>query len=850
MRLFLLVLLGLWLGLGPLRAQTASPPPAGTAAELSPEALARLLEDDASRAALIARLRAAGATTGSATPEMPALLAPEPEPTFARQLAEYSRDVAEQAAGLVQHTVSLARGFRQLVGELAEADRAALWSGAATLLLLVAVVLGGFYALRLLAAPLLAGIARRAAGRSPLVRAAILLSALLVEAMTVLLAWGAGYLFALNYGTTGVIAVQQTLLLNAFLVVEGGKALVRAALMPRYPALRLLPLGDEGARAWSFWLSRAASLIGYTFMLLAPLLNSNASVAAAQSLRLVVMLAALLMGIFAVLRHRRAGQRWIAQRQDVRGLRAFGRGWTALGHAWHVLAILYLLALFLAWVANPRHALGFMLSATWQSVAAVVAGAVVLHLTRRLFAGGVHVPETVQERLPLLQRRLNTFIPAILRVVRGLVGVAILLAVAQAWGVLDVLGWLSTEAGHRFVAALVSASLIVLVGMAVYVALSSWVEYRLNPNYGTVPTPRERTLLSLFRNAATVALFILVAMLALSELGVNIGPLLAGAGVIGLAIGFGAQKLVQDIITGAFIQFENAMNEGDVVAAGGVSGVVEKLTIRSLSIRDLNGTLHLVPFSSVDTVSNMMKDFAFHVAEIGVAYRESIPEVKAAMQEAFERLQKTEHGPSIIGPLDMQGVTAFADSAVMVRARIKTVAGKHWGAGRAYNEILKEVFDARGIEIPFPHITLYMGEDKHGNAPPLHLARQPPRPAPAAPVPAPRVIEARVTEAKATGGRAEPPAAGPPAPATAPAAPASSAPASSAPASSAPAPSAPGPAAAPADGGPPDTPPAAAPRPGPSPSGPASSGPEPAAAAGRPTWLRRAMAWRARTRRD
>jgi small conductance mechanosensitive channel len=120
----------------------------------------------------------------------------------------------------------------------------------------------------------------------------------------------------------------------------------------------------------------------------------------------------------------------------------------------------------------------------------------------------------------------------------------------------------------------------------------------------------------------------------------------------------------------------------------------------------------------------MMKGFSFHVAEMGVAYRESIPEVKEAMAEAFASLQASEHGERIIGPLEMQGITAFGDSAITVRARIKTLPGAQWAAGRAYNELLKEVFDRRGIEIPFPHLTLYMGADKVGAAPPLNLSGQ------------------------------------------------------------------------------------------------------------------------------
>src|SRR3546814_6379935 len=129
-----------------------------------------------------------------------------------------------------------------------------------------------------------------------------------------------------------------------------------------------------------------------------------------------------------------------------------------------------------------------------------------------------------------------------------------------------------------------------------------------------------------------------------------------------------------------------------------------------LGIRDLSGVYHIVPFSSVDTVSNFMRGFAFHVAARGVAYREDIGEVKQAMLDAFEELRGTEHGAAILVDLDMQGVTEFGDNAVVVRARIKTLPGSQWGVGRAYNEIVKRVFDERGIEMPFPHRTIYFGE--------------------------------------------------------------------------------------------------------------------------------------------
>ncbi|MEX2518231.1 MAG: mechanosensitive ion channel domain-containing protein, partial [Paracoccaceae bacterium] len=207
-------------------------------------------------------------------------------------------------------------------------------------------------------------------------------------------------------------------------------------------------------------------------------------------------------------------------------------------------------------------------------------------------------------------------------------------------------------------------------------------------------------------------------------------PLIASAGVFGLAIGFGAQKMVQDIITGVFIQFENAMNVGDVVSLNGTTGVVEKLTIRSVSLRDVEGAFHIIPFSSVDMVTNFMREYGNFVCDMGIAYREDINQAKQAMHDAFDELRANPDWTHfILDDLQWFGLQALADSSVVLRARIKCAPGQQWGVGRAYNEVCKRIFDERDIEIPFPHQTIYFGVDKSGNAPPLHIfndRREPP----------------------------------------------------------------------------------------------------------------------------
>jgi small-conductance mechanosensitive channel len=519
--------------------------------------------------------------------------------------------------------------------------------------------------------------------------------------------------------------VYQALYLNAFLMVEMSKVVLRLFLASRYPELRLFPLPDLQANYWHFWLSRIIGLLGYGMLLLVPIVSDYLSWRVGVAVKYVIGLTALIMAIVVILQNREGLSRALEARARGRAREGdvVARLLLMLAKVWHWVAILYCAAFFITWVVRPEDALPFMIRATAESVGLTALGVLVTGIISRAITGGLRLPEEVRNRLPLLETRLNAFVPAVLQVVRVLVLIIVALLVARAWGMFDVVDWVATQGGRRFVTSAIGVVLILMIAGLLWLALSSWVDYRLDPNLARLAGARERTLLALFRNAATIAIATVALMLVLSEIGVNIAPLLAGAGVLGLAIGFGAQKLVQDIITGVFIQFENAINEGDVVTVAGLTGGVERLTIRSVALRDLQGVYHIIPFSSVDSVSNFMRGFGFHVAELGIAYRENIDEARVLMHEAFEELLRDpELGPTIIGPLEWHGLTAFGDSAITLRARIKTRAGQQWAVGRAYNAIVKRLFDEHGIEIPFPHLTLYFGQNKDGGAPPVHAA--------------------------------------------------------------------------------------------------------------------------------
>jgi len=222
---------------------------------------------------------------------------------------------------------------------------------------------------------------------------------------------------------------------------------------------------------------------------------------------------------------------------------------------------------------------------------------------------------------------------------------------------------------------------------------------------------RVETVGQLLRVVATLLVVGVASLMALSIVDIDIRPILTGAGIVGLAVGFGAQNLVRDVISGFFLILENQVRLGDVVTINGTGGLVESIRLRTIVLRGLDGTVHVFPNGAITALSNMTKDFSFAVLDVGVAYKEDVDRVTAVLQEVAEELRKDPvHGANILEPLEVLGVDAFADSAVVIKIRIKTVPIQQWSIGRELRRRIKIAFDAKGIEIPFPHVSLYTGE--------------------------------------------------------------------------------------------------------------------------------------------
>lgn len=235
---------------------------------------------------------------------------------------------------------------------------------------------------------------------------------------------------------------------------------------------------------------------------------------------------------------------------------------------------------------------------------------------------------------------------------------------------------------------------------------------------------RIETLSRVFRYIASVVIYVVSGMVVLSELGVSIAPILATAGVLGIAVGFGAQSLIKDYFNGFFLLLENQVRQGDVVEAGGKSGLVEEVTLRYIKMRDYDGNVHFIPNGIITTVTNMSRGFAYSVIDIGVAYRENTDEVMELMRQVGEEMREDEAlGGKIMDAMEMAGVDRWDDSAVIIRCRFKVLPLEQWGIRREFLRRLKQVFDRHGIEIPYPHMTVYPGQAKDGSPPPLHVVQ-------------------------------------------------------------------------------------------------------------------------------
>ena len=415
-----------------------------------------------------------------------------------------------------------------------------------------------------------------------------------------------------------------------------------------------------------------------------------------------------------------------------------------LARTWHYFAILLIMLHYAVWALQVPGGILFLSRATLLTLGALLVARFVVLWIDRLFESGVPLTAESEDLLPGVQERANRYAGPARLLLRSAIVVAAAIAIASAWNI-GVWEWLRADTGRAFVGLLARLSLIVAVTVAAF-ELISLIANRISSAKNEQGQPahsnRARTLTGILANVGYFVLGMIGLFTALSQLGVETTPLLAGAGVVGLAIGFGSQALVKDLITGLFILLGDTIRIGDVIDTAGKAGVVEGMSMRTITLRSYDGSVHTIPYGSVDVVTNMTKEFSYAVMDIEIAYKENTDDVVRVIREIDDRLRKEwPYRRLILEPIDIAGVDQFGNSAVAIRIRSKTRPGEHWGIRREFLRRIKLRFDELGIEIPYPHQTIYFGADKQGNAPPLvikSLDRDPgPSPDPSNVEPAP-----------------------------------------------------------------------------------------------------------------
>ncbi len=745
----------------PATAEPASVGEAVTVDEL--EALLSALEDEAEREKLAAQIRAlvaARRAAAEAEGEGPGARAMG---ALSQRIDELSREVVAGAAAVID-APRLVRWVGYQIAD-PEARGRLLWALFKLVVVLLAAFVADKGARRAVARPRRA-IESREVERGP-VRWVLLVTRTALDAIPILAFAAAAYVVLPLTDPGPATRAVALALINAIVLVRLVMVLAVMILAPRVAGLRMAPLSDESANYAYLWVGRLANtaVYGYFAAEAALLLGLPAGGHATLLNLLGLVIAAML--VILILQNRTVVADWIrglegapAEERRV-GLRRLRR---LLAEVWHVLAILYVVSIFFIWALNIEEGFRIVVTATVLTLVIVIMARLVVAGAGHVIRRGFSVSEDLKTRFPTLEARANHYVPILDIALKVVVYGVALFALLQVWGI-DAMVWLASELGRELTGAAISIALVLVGALVLWEVVSLFIEGWLSRVEAGAVSPqraaRFRTVLPLLRNAFLVFLSVVVSLIVLSELGINIAPLLAGAGVVGLAIGFGSQKLVQDVITGMFILIEDTIAVGDVVTLNGHGGLVEAMSIRSIRLRDLEGNVHTVPFSAVSTVLNRTKEFSYYLLDVGVAYREDIDEVIEVLRQILAEMREDEtYGPNILEPLEVLGVDRFADSAVIVKARIKTLPIKQWFVGREFNRRMKRRFDELGIEIPFPHLTLYFGVDKEGQAPPVRVqTEQTGKVGKAAPAPpkvaAPRARRAKAEDIAEAGGGAE-----------------------------------------------------------------------------------------------
>jgi small-conductance mechanosensitive channel len=743
-RPFIALVLGLLLLGAPARAQpepgnplaqqpavAAVPAPAAVSPEI--EALLNVLQDDAQRAELIRALRAAAPEAEGAAPAAPAstepaLLAPN---TLGAQLLQ---GASQRLAGFSDQLVATVQAIADLpamLGWLTSLARdpitqARVLDASWKLFLVLGLgLLAEWAVMQALRRPrdwLDAHALSHDAGWARLKRLPLVLGRLCLDVVPIAA-------FALvSYGLIGAVrplpSTQLVMLTanNAYIVSRVVMAAARMLLSPASSHLRILSVLDETAVYATIWLRRIVVVLVSSYAVAEAGLQFGLPWSAHDSILRMALLLVTLFLVIIILQNKQSVSDFLRAPELVEGeepdqaRRFFRMLRDRASDIWHLVAIAWLIAAWGVWALEIQSGFWRLLKVSFSTILILSLAKLADMAMRRVVQRAFRITPELAARYPGLEARANRYLPVLKGSATLAIGAIALLFLLESWG-LEAFAWFGQgKLGNRLISSIVSITLTITLALVIWEGINAAIHRhleRLSRDAKAAQSARVRTLLPMLRTVLLAIILIYVVLSVLTEIGVNVAPLIAGAGVVGIAVGFGSQRLVQDVITGIFLLLEDAVAVGDVVQLGGLGGVVEHLSIRSIKLRAVDGSLHIIPFSTVTSVTNQTRDFAFAVIDVNVDYGEDTDHVAKTLREIAAEMRKDQRWrPVIRDDLDVMGVDKLGDSGVVIRVRLKTEPSQRWAVAREMNRRIKRRFDEMGIEFP-DHHQKPMLEGKH-----------------------------------------------------------------------------------------------------------------------------------------
>ncbi len=519
------------------------------------------------------------------------------------------------------------------------------------------------------------------------------------------------------FGLVGFVDRQENLLVvsaatRSFVIAGVLIGIVNTLFSPAAASRRLLLVNERPARRTAFWFRLGISIGGFAF----------AAIVVAETLGLPPYGAAALIKVVVLVEHVLLACLIVGSRHEVaraltppRRMRGPARRLLAgLARRWWLYAIFFDFAFWAIWAAEVRDGYARLWTFTIETIAIVVVARVLavaaLGSLERIF----RLPPDAAVQHPWVQTRVDRYYPVLRRFIVFLVAAIAFVTLLEVWG-LHAYSWFARGAlGGRVVGAGASVLASVAIGVVIWEAVNTAIDrhldrLRLEPVGGPARIARLNTLLPMLRILLFVFVATVVVLTVLSEIGVNIAPLLGGAGIVGVAIGFGSQKLVQDFITGIFLLLENTMQVGDTITAGGLSGTVEHLSIRTMRLRAGDGSVHVIPFSSVSTVTNSDRGLGNAAVSVDIAPEEDPDRASEVLKAiVLDMRADDDFRNSILSDLQYWGVNAVGSQAVTLVGQIVCTDSGRWGVQREFNRRMRSRFLAEGIRLarPFQHVTV------------------------------------------------------------------------------------------------------------------------------------------------